>query len=81
MENSKQNNYVTMTPTQRKFFESNGYLVIKEAISADTVAELDNVINEIYKREEKDGRLKKRQTKPKKLFGPAPSIFVIAWLS
>ena len=59
MENSQQNNYVTMTLTQRKFFESNGYLVIKEAISADTVAELDNVINEIYKREEKDGRLKK----------------------
>ena len=59
MENSQQNNYVTMTPTQRKFFESNGYLVIKEAISADTVAELDNVINEIYKREEKDGRLEK----------------------
>ena len=48
-----------MTSAQRKFFDSNGYLVIKEAISADTVAELDNVINEIYKREEKDGRLKK----------------------
>ena len=57
MENSKQNNYVTMTPTQREFFESNGYLVIKEAIPADTVAELDAAVNEIYKREKQAGRL------------------------
>ena len=57
MEPPKQNNYVIMTTAERNFFESNGYLVIKEAIPADTVAELDAAINEIYKREKQAGRL------------------------
>ena len=57
METPKQNNYVTMTTAERNFFESNGYLVIKEAIPADTVAELDAAVNEIYKREKQAGRL------------------------
>ena len=51
MEPPKQNNYVIMTTAERNFFESNGYLVIKEAIPAGTVAKLDAAINEIYKRE------------------------------
>ena len=46
-----------MTTAERNFFESNGYLVIKEAIPADTVAELDAAVNEIYKREKQAGRL------------------------
>ena len=57
METPKQNNYVIMTTAERNFFESNGYLVIKEAIPADTVAELDAAVNEIYKREKQAGRL------------------------
>ena len=57
METPKQNNYVTMTTAERNFFESNGYLVIKEAIPADTVVELDAAVNEIYKREKQAGRL------------------------
>lgn len=57
MGNSNQNNYVTMTPDQRNFFESNGYLIIKEAIPVDTVAELDAAVNEIYKREKQAGNL------------------------
>ena len=57
METPKQNNYVIMTTAERNFFESNGYLVIKEAIPADTVVELDAAVNEIYKREKQAGRL------------------------
>ena len=57
MEPPKQNNYVIMTTAERNFFESNGYLVIKEAIPADTVVELDAAVNEIYKREKQAGRL------------------------
>ena len=57
MESSNQNSYVTMTPDQRNFFESNGYLVIKDAVPADVVAELNAAVDEIYERNKQANHL------------------------
>ena len=57
MESSNQNSYVTMTPDQRNFFESNGYLVIKDAVPADVAAELNAAVDEIYERDKQANHL------------------------
>ena len=54
---SRPTEYVTLTPSQREFFDSSGYLVIEDALPQDFVAELDAAIDRVYGREERRGNL------------------------
>ncbi|MCZ6678151.1 MAG: phytanoyl-CoA dioxygenase family protein [Candidatus Poribacteria bacterium] len=49
--------YAVLTTEQREFFENNGYLVIKNALPPEVVAEIDAAIDEVHEREPKAGRL------------------------
>lgn len=49
--------YAVLTPEQRDFFESNGYLILENALSPDVVAEIDAAIDEVCAREERAGCL------------------------
>ena len=51
--------YAKLTPEQRQFVENNGYLVIKNALPPDVVAEINVAIDEIYGREKAADRLEK----------------------
>ena len=45
------------TPEQKEFVENNGYLLIKNALPPDVVAEIDAAVDEVYAKEEVAGRL------------------------
>jgi ectoine hydroxylase-related dioxygenase (phytanoyl-CoA dioxygenase family) len=49
--------YAVLTPEQREFFDTNGYLVVENALPPAVVAELDAAIDALYAREEREGRL------------------------
>ena len=49
--------YAVLTPEQQEFVDTNGYLVIQNALEPDIVAEIDAAIDELHEREEKAGRL------------------------
>ena len=49
--------YTVLTTEQRDFFESNGYLVIENALPSDVVAEIDAAIDALYAGEAQAGRL------------------------
>lgn len=51
------NQCAILTPEQREFFDTNGYLAIENALPQDVVAEIDAAIDEIHEREEKAGHL------------------------
>ena len=46
-----------LSPEQRDFFDSNGYLVIEDALPPDILSELNQVADEIYTRAETEGTL------------------------
>jgi ectoine hydroxylase len=48
-----------LSPEQREFFETNGYLVIEDALPPKVLAELNDAANEIYDREKAANRLDK----------------------
>ena len=45
------------TPEDKEFVENNGYLLIKNALPPDVVAEIDTAVDEVYAKEEAAGRL------------------------
>ena len=45
------------TPDQKEFVENNGYLLIKNALPPDVVAEVDAAIDEVYAKQEAAGNL------------------------
>ena len=45
------------TPEHKEFVENNGYLLIKNALPPDVVAEIDAAVDEVYAEEEDAGRL------------------------
>ena len=45
------------TPEHKEFVENNGYLLIKNALPADVVAEIDAAVDEVYAKEEAADRL------------------------
>ena len=49
--------YAVLTPEQQEFVDTNGYLVIENALEPEVVAEIDAAINELHEREEKAGCL------------------------
>lgn len=55
--------YVSLTPGQKEFFDSSGYLVVKNALPQDFVAQLDAAVDRVYAREgnlQADGKLNLR---------------------
>ena len=48
---------VAFTPEQKEFVENNGYLLMKNALPPDVVAEIDAAIDEVYAKQEADGNL------------------------
>lgn len=49
--------FAVLSPEQREFFETNGYLVVEDALPPGVVEELDAAIDEVYAREKREGRL------------------------
>ena len=48
---------VVLTPEQKQHVDNNGYLLIKNALSADVVAEIDAAVDEVYAKQEETGNL------------------------
>ena len=48
---------VVLSSDQKQFVDNNGYLLIKNALSTDVVAEIDTAVDEVYAKEEKAGNL------------------------
>ena len=48
---------VVFTPKHKEFIENNGYLLIKNALPPDVVAEIDAAVDEVYAKEEAAGHL------------------------
>ena len=48
---------VVLTPEQKQHVDNNGYLLIKNALSADVVAEIDAAVDEVYAKQEEAGDL------------------------
>ncbi len=46
-----------LSSEQREFFDTNGYLVVEDALPPNVVGELDAAIEELYEREDAAGRL------------------------
>ena len=58
MEQTDSYNYTTITPEQKQFFDSNGYLVIENALTPAVVEELNTAIDEVYHRFGRGGGLR-----------------------
>lgn len=48
---------VVLTPEQKKHVDTNGYLLIKNALPPDVVSEIDAAVDEVYAKEEAAGNL------------------------
>ena len=48
---------IVLTSEQKQFVDNNGYLLIKNALSPDAVAEIDAAVDEVYAKEEAAGNL------------------------
>ena len=48
---------VTLTSDQKQFVDTNGYLLIKNALSPDVVAEIDAAVDEVYDKQKEAGNL------------------------
>lgn len=52
-----QSDWAVLTPEQREFFDSNGYLVIEDALPPDILSELSNAADQLYARAETEDTL------------------------
>lgn len=48
---------VVLTPEQKQFVENNGYLLIKNALPPDVIAEIDAAVDEVFEKESAEGNL------------------------
>ena len=51
------NQALVFTPEHKEFVENNGYLLIKNALPPDVVAEINAAVDEVYAKEEAADRL------------------------
>lgn len=48
---------VVLSPEQKQFVDTNGYLLIKNALPANVVAEIDAAVDEVYEKQKEAGNL------------------------